>query len=279
MAGLAQRHEIVGLAHKGVVLKFCQVLLFMALVSTAEIVAGAQALTAEPVLVASESMTQSGLFLPELLVPGLGLTPSISEAVPSVPVTPAVVPNPRLTVTDRFTLFFNDTYASPGAFAGLSVGALVDQVSHTPAKWDGDGSAYTRRFASEYGQLAARNVIHEGLDGLTGFDPRYSACRCSGKLRRSAHAMEMTFTTYRKDGRLTLDMPQIASAYGSGMVSTYWYPHRLYNPLVQGVQFGHEQMGEIMVGNLVKEFAPDLHRALHLHAIATHAHPRPSDDD
>ncbi len=285
MAGLAQRQSR-SFGPEGGCLKFCQVLLLMTLGLTTEMVAGAQTLATEPVLVASESMTQSGLFLPELLAPGhdallqgLGLTPSISEAVPSVPVKPAVVPNPRLTVNDRFTLFWNDTYASPGAFAGLSVGALVDQVSHTPAKWDGDGSAYTRRFASEYGQLAARNVIHEGLDGLTGLDPRYSVCRCSGKLRRSAHAMEMTFTTYRQDGRLTLDMPQIAGAYGSGMVSTYWYPHRLYNPLVQGVQFGHEQMGEIMVGNLVKEFAPDLHRALHLHAIAAHSHPRPSDDD
>jgi hypothetical protein len=273
------------LTQKGVVLKFCQVLLLMTLVLTADRMVGAQALTPGPVLVASESMTQSGLFLPELLAPGhdallqgLGLTPSIREARPAEPLKPAV-PNPRLSVQDRFTLFWNDTYASPGAFAGLSMGALVDQVSHTPAKWDGDGSAYTRRFASEYGQLATRNVIHEGLDGLTGLDPRYPVCRCSGKLRRGAHAMEMTFVTYRQDGRLTLDMPQIAGAYGSGIVSTYWYPHRLYSPLVQGVQFGHEQMGEIMVGNLVKEFAPDLHRALHLHAIAARAHPRPMDDD
>ncbi len=68
----------------------------------------------------------------------------------------------------------------------------------------------------------------------------------------------MTFTTYRQDGRLTLDVPQIAGAYGSGMISTYWYPHRLYSPLVQGVQFGHEQMGEVLVGNLVQEFGPDL---------------------
>ncbi len=155
----------------------------------------------------------------------------------------------------------------------------MDQIRHTPAKWDRDGSGYTRRFASEYGQLAARNVIHEGLAGLTGLDPRYTACRCNGTLRRSAHALKMTFTTYRQDGRLTLDVPQIAGAYGSGMVSTYWYPHRHYNPLVQGVQFGHEQMGEIMVGNLVKEFAPDLQRALHLHSIAACSHPRPADDD
>jgi hypothetical protein len=105
LAGLAQRYSSccgnpVRLAHKGVGLKFCQVLLLMTLGLTAEMVGGAQTLATEPVLVASESMTQSGLFLPELLAPGhdallqgLGLTPSISEAVPSVPVKPAVVPN------------------------------------------------------------------------------------------------------------------------------------------------------------------------------------------
>jgi hypothetical protein len=114
---------------------------------------------------------------------------------------------------------------------------------------------------------------------MTGLDPRYTACRCEGKLRRSTHALKMTFTTYRQDGRLTLDVPQIAGAYGSGMISTYWYPHNQYNPLVQGVQFGHEQMGEILVGNLVREFGPDLKRALHLHSLTARTQPRPSDDN
>ena len=145
---------------------------------------------------------------------------------------------------------------------GVSAGALVDQLRHTPAKWDGDGSAYTRRFASEYGQLATRNVIHDGLAGMTGLDPRYVACKCQGTLKRSAHALKMTFTTYRKDGQLTLDVPQLASAYGSGMISTYWYPHNQFSPLVQGVQFGHEQMGEILIGNMVHEFGPDMERHL-----------------
>ena len=63
---------------------------------------------------------------------------------------------------------------------GVSAGALVDQLRHTPAKWDGDGSGYTRRFASEYGQLATRNVIHDGLAGITGLDPRYVGMQMSG---------------------------------------------------------------------------------------------------
>jgi hypothetical protein len=270
-------------------MKICQVVLL----STLSVGAGAAlkaqtlpaaAVPAATVLVASETMPGGAEFFPELLASShdsllATLAPASSVGSLSAPVSSASAPTPRLTRQDRLTLFWNDTYASPGAFAGLSAGALVDQVMHTPAKWDADGSGYTRRFASEYGQLAARNVIHEGLAGITGLDPRYQKCECYGMLNRSAHAVKMSFTTYRQDGRLTLDVPQLAGAYGSGIISTYWYPHHLYSPLVQGVQFGHEQMGEIVIGNLVKEFGPDLEHALHLRAITARIHPRPSDDD
>ena len=288
MKGLVQPQSFFG-ALVGVVMKFCQVVLIMTLGMTGEMVLGAQMLPAgsgDPagnVLVASDALPE-GLF-PDLLAAsghdalwqGLAMTPEISSSIPNSPEAPAA-PH-RLTWPDRFTLFWNDTYASPGAFAGLSAGALVDQVRHTPAKWDQDGSGYTRRFASEYGQLATRNVIHEGLAGVTGLDPRYPVCKCEGTLHRGAHALKMSFTTYRQDGRLTLDMPQIAGAYGSGIVSTYWYPHRQYSPLVQGVQFGHEQMGEVVIGNMVQEFGPSIKRALHVHAWTARSRPSASDDE
>ena len=272
-------------------MKFCRVVLIMTLGMTAEVMLQAQMLSADrmlpadstsegTVLVASDALP-AGLF-PDLLaasghdalLQGLGIAPEIAQAAPK---PPPETPKP-LTMQDRFTLLWTDTYASPGAFAGLAAGALADQIRNVPVKWNDDGNAYTRRFASEYGQLAARNVIHEGLAAATGLDPRYPVCKCEGVLHRSAHALQMTFTTYRKDGRLTLDMPQIAGAYGSGMVSTYWYPHRLYSPLVQGVQFGHEQMGEVFVGNLIQEFGPSIKQALHLHALTGLAKSRPDND-
>jgi len=268
-------------------MKFCQAVLIVTLGVTTEVMLQAQMLPSGStppdgtVLVASDALP-AGLF-PDLLaasghdslLQGLGIAPEIAQALPK---PPPETPKP-LTKQDRLTLFWNDTYASPGAFAGLSSGALIDQVRHTPAKWDQDGSGYTRRFASEYGQLAARNVIHEGLAGVTGLDPRYPVCKCEGVLHRSAHALQMTFTNYRKDGRLILDVPQIAGAYGSGVISTYWYPHQLYRPLVQGVQFGHEQMGEVFVGNLIQEFGPGIEHALHLHALTGLTKSRPDDDD
>jgi hypothetical protein len=261
----------------GVVMKFCQVALLLTVGMTAEMSLGAQALPADPVMVASEAVPEFlGSSRPSLLN-GLGMTPALSQAKPLEPVQ-EIKPGP-LTAKDRLTLFWNESYASPGAFVGISAGALVDQMRHTPAKWDGDGSGYTRRFASEYGQLATRNVIHDGLAGLTGLDPRYKPCQCSGTFRRSAHAFKASFTTYRQDGRLTLDMPQILSAYGSGIVSTYWYPHQQFSPLVQGVQFGHEQMGEVLVSNLVQEFGPGIQRRLHLHSLTARRVARPDDDD
>ena len=272
-------------------MKFCQVVLLLTLGASADAVLKAQMLPsstmrpADTVMVASETMPGGVAFFPQLLasehaalLQGLPMTPAISQGLPVPPATPETEPKP-LTGKDRLILFWNESYASPGAFAGVAAGALVDQVRHTPAKWDGDGSGYTRRFASEYGQLATRNVIHDGLAGITGLDPRYAVCKCQGTLRRSAHALKMSFTTYRQDGRLTLDVPQLASAYGSGMISTYWYPHNQFSPLVQGVQFGHEQMGEIVVNNLVHEFGPDMERHFHLHALTARRHPRPDDDD
>jgi hypothetical protein len=199
--------------------------------------------------------------LPESPTPAVSnaITPEGSQAAGAAAWQP-------LTPAQRLILFWNDTYGSPGAFLALSAGSFVDQIRGIPAAWS-DGNGYTRRFASNYGQLAARNVIHEGLAGATGLDPRYIPCNCKGTLRRSEHALKMTFMTYARNGRTTLDVPQIAGAYGSGMVSTYWYPHRSYSPWVQGVQFGHEEMGEVFVTNLVGEFSSDLKRALHLRAI------------
>jgi hypothetical protein len=272
-------------------MKICQVVLLLTLGTSAEAALKAQMLPASTtpaagtVMVASETMPGGVEFFPQLLastheslLQGLPLTPAISQGLPATPATAEAEPKP-LTGKDRLILFWNESYASPGAFAGVAAGALVDQVRHTPAKWDGDGSGYTRRFASEYGQLATRNVIHDGLAGITGLDPRYSVCKCQGTLRRTGHALKMGFITYRQDGRLALDVPQLASAYGSGMISTYWYPHNQFSPLVQGVQFGHEQMGEVVVNNLVHEFGPDMERHFHLHALTARRHPRPDDDD
>ncbi len=258
-------------------MKICRMVVLMTLGMGA--VATLEAQAPQGVLVASGAPLES--MFPEMPAHALLLEtlspPSSVGAISPAPEDAPEGPKP-LTREQRLILFWNDTYASPGAYAGVGMGAVMDQIRHTPAKWDGDGSGYTRRFASEWGQLAVRNAVHEGLAGVTGLDPRYVACNCKGVLHRSAHALKLSVTTYREDGRLTLDVPQLAGAYGSGIISTYWYPHTRYNPLVQGVQFGHEQVGEVALNNLVQEFSADIKRALHV-PTWTARRPASADDD
>ena len=92
-------------------------------------------------LLASEAPLVS--LFPELSTPAHAslletLRPAGSAgAVSPAPAEPASTPNQPLTRGQRLILFWNDTYASPGAFAGVGLGAMMDQIRHTPAKWDG----------------------------------------------------------------------------------------------------------------------------------------------
>ena len=43
------------------------------------------------------------------------------------------------------------------------------------------------------------------------------------------------------------------------MIVTTWYPQR-YDPLVQGVQMGQQQIGFVVGINLIREFSPELKR-------------------
>ena len=94
---------------------------------------------------------------------------------------------------------------------------------------------------------------------MLGLDPRYFRCRCSGGWRRSWNAVQMTFLAYDSHGHKRIDFPQLAGAYGSGMIVTTWYPNH-YSPLVQGVQMGHQEVGLAAGVNLLREFSPELKR-------------------
>ena len=68
-----------------------------------------------------------------------------------------------------------------------------------------------------------------------------------------------TFLTYDRHGHKRLDLPQLAGAYGSGMISAFWLP-KGYSPLVEGVQAGHAQFGFVAGIHLIQEFSPEIKR-------------------
>jgi hypothetical protein len=141
--------------------------------------------------------------------------------------------------------------------------AAAAQTVNSPTEWGRTARGYARRTGDEYGRLVIQNSIQEGLASIERTDTRYFACGCDGFFPRAGHAVKMTLLTYTHDGHKTLDLPQLAGAYGSSMIGTMWWPRR-YSPLVEGVQTGHIEVGIVGVIHLAQEFSPELKHFFHL---------------
>ncbi len=160
-------------------MKICQVVLVLTLGTGVGAVLTAQSLPtgamvpADTVMVASETMPGGVELFPEFLASshsallrGLPVDPAVSQGIPKPPVTTTTEPKP-LTGMDRLTLFWNKILLClPGSFRGhVSAGALRSGSEAAYAgqvRFSETGSVCVRRLASEYGQLATRNEVHDG---------------------------------------------------------------------------------------------------------------------
>jgi hypothetical protein len=179
-----------------------------------------------------------------------------------------------LTGKERWKFYVDETFASPLPYVAALGAGLALQAVGSPPEWGGGFKGYGRRAASEFGLLTTQSTIHDAGAAAFGYEPRYFSCKCTGAWRRTGHALEMSFLTYDGHGHKRLDLPQLMGAYGSGMISTLWYPKR-YSPLVQGVQTGHLQVGFVVGFHLYQEFSPEIQRKLHLGKILNRGFAKP----
>ena len=164
-----------------------------------------------------------------------------------------------ITGRERWNLYTKGTLLSPGPYTlGLGL-ASVAQASNEPKKWGGGWSGYGKRVASTYGIILTEETIHQSMATALRTDPRYVRCDCKNGWHRSWNAIEMTLLTRDHRGRLTIDGAQIAGAYGSGMISTLWYPSK-YSPTGQGLRTGNLNLAIVAGVNTVREFSPELKR-------------------
>lgn len=164
---------------------------------------------------------------------------------------------------ERWHQYLEDTWQSGGFYVAALATAANDQATRIPPEWRLDAAGFGERTASWIAIFGIQESIHHGGAAALGFDPRYLACQCRGFLRRSAHAVKWSVVTKNSSGQARPDLPVIAGAYGSGVVSTFWYPAP-HKPLADGVTAGNQQMLFVAGINVIKEFAPELKRALRL---------------
>jgi hypothetical protein len=179
-------------------------------------------------------------------------------ALPPVTSAQTFVP---LSAHERWQRYWDESVLSPGLYFASLGAAAGGQLANEPREWKQGLEGYGRRSASNFGLFLMQTTIHEGAAAASGYDPRYSRCECRGALRRTRHAIVWSFVTRNREGRLRPDIPAISAAYGSGMLATYWYPSR-FSPLTDGVRTGNQQLGFQIGVNVIREFGPEIKRAI-----------------
>lgn len=182
---------------------------------------------------------------------------SILALVPLSAFSQTITPYQPLTGAERWNRYWNDTILSPGLYFAAAGAASGGQLGNDPPDWGQGTKGYAKRTAALLGRFTMQTTVHQAASAALGYDPRYLSCDCKGFLRRSGHAIKWTLLTRNNDGETRLDFPKMAGAYGSGMLSMYWYPSR-FNPLTDGVRAGNQQMGFEFGVSVIREFSPEL---------------------
>jgi hypothetical protein len=180
---------------------------------------------------------------------------AVSAAIPVVGFSQTAEP---LTVTGKLHYHARSTYA-PSSILGLAAYAAVLQEADAPLEWKQGGAAYGKRVASMVAWSGIHGALAFGLDSTLHQDPRYFRAGGTGFWRRSAHALRGTLLTRTDSGGETLSTWRIGSAYGSAAISNMWYPDRLNTARLAFIQ-GSVTLGFDLIGNLGKEFWPDVKR-------------------
>jgi len=243
----------------------------------------------------SQEATARGLDDAPLLTPQAQQTSATTNGKPSLPdapapnVTPAgadnpddqlgkqpkrilgIIPNfravsanthlPPLSFKSELWLATQDTFDYSnvifvGALAGLSM-AGKSQPSFGQGA-EGFGKYYWHTFADG----AIENYMTEAVvPGLTREDPRYYTMGKGGFFKRTGYAASRLFITRTNSGKSTFNLSEIVGAGAAAGIGNAYYPAQP-NPWVKTYQRWGTQVGLDGVFNVLKEFWPDIDRAV-----------------
>ena len=161
-----------------------------------------------------------------------------------------------LTGDQRWRLFLNESFTSPGAYCRALGPALGNHLNNTPTEWNQGLKGYGRRVASQYGTSLVQGAVRASTAALLKQDPRYIRAASKGKWSRVGHAILFNYVTLNNNGKKTLAIARIGGEYAGGMASLAWLPER--HTWKDGMRIGHQQLVFGNLSNLVQEFWPEI---------------------
>jgi hypothetical protein len=143
-----------------------------------------------------------------------------------------------------------------GALAGIDMAGKSEPTFGQGA--EGFGKYYWHVFAD----TAIENYMAEAVvPWVTREDPRYYTMGRGGFPRRAGYALSRLFVSRTNSGGNTFNLSEIVGAGGAAGIGNLYYPAQA-NPWVKTYQRWGTQVALDGVFNMVKEFWPDINKAV-----------------
>jgi hypothetical protein len=169
-------------------------------------------------------------------------------------------PEPPFTLTQRYEKLLW-TVAGPGAVIKTAAVAGIAQWRDKPPEWGQGMDGYGRRVGYRFLRRAVNNSIEFSVGALIGEDPRYFRSKSPAFWGRIGHAAGSAFVSPVEGGGRRVAFARFSGAYGGAWISNAWYPERLHSPGAV-LRRGSYSLGGEILGNLWREFWPDVRRKL-----------------
>jgi hypothetical protein len=168
---------------------------------------------------------------------------------------------PPLNFKDKLWLATEDTFDySDFIFVGGLAGISLAQNSQ-PSFGQG-GAGYGRYYWHIFVDGAIENYMAEAIvPAVTKEDPRYYTLGKGGFFKRTGYAVSRLFITRTDAGKNTFNVSEIVGAGAAAGIGNAYYPPQS-NPWVKTYQRWGTQVALDGVFNVLKEFWPDINRAV-----------------
>jgi|SRR5215469_9874081 len=167
----------------------------------------------------------------------------------------------------KFSLFLRQTY-SPYTFASAGFQASWAQATGQWSQYGGGMAGWGKRFGATLADTESRKFI-QGFVLSMGLhqDPRYFPSHRSGFLPRMWYAGTRVAVGRSDDGHITFNSPEFLGALFVSSLENAYYPadDRSFGQTMG--RFGGALASDV-IGNLLREFTPDMKRLFRKHAPA-----------
>ncbi len=180
--------------------------------------------------------------------------------IPNFRTSPSLQNYEPLTAKQKFTIASQDaldrgTVVLAAAFAGES------QLTKAEPSFGQGVAGYARYFGTSYAGFFIGDYMTEGVfPTLLHQDPRYFRKGTGSSLSRLGYACGQIFWTHQDSGGSTFNYSEVVGNSTAVAISTAYYPDQ--RDARDAVSNLGQQLGVDMASNILKEFWPDIVRAM-----------------